>query len=113
MLQSISQFVVRRRRAVLATWAVVILVGLVAGGSVMSRLATDVEGDPSRESVQVVERLEDLGFSALDAVAIVDGDVDDPAVEASVTTAAADITSEPPRRTCSGARASPCPSPSP
>ena len=91
MLQKLSQFVVRRRRRVLAIWAVLLVAGVLAGGSVMSRLSTEFSGDSSMESIQVTERLEDLGYSALDAVAIIDGDIEDPAVAAEVTAAADDV----------------------
>jgi putative drug exporter of the RND superfamily len=91
MFQSVSEFVVRRRRAVMAIWVAVIVAGLVAGGGVMSRLSPSFDGDASMESVQVMERLEELGFSGLDAVAIVEGDADDPAVRSDVEAAADDI----------------------
>ena len=91
MLHKLSHLVVTRRRRVLAIWALVVVIGAIAGGSVMSRLSTEFSGDSSMESVQVVDRLEELGYSALDAVAIVDGDVDDPAVEADIVAAADDV----------------------
>ena len=91
MLQRISQYVVHHRRRVLAIWAVLIVAGVLAGGSVMSRLSTEFSGDSSMESFQVTERLEELGYSALDAVAIIDGDIDDPAVEAEIAAVADDV----------------------
>ena len=57
MLQSLARFGVRRRRTVRAIWAMVMVAGVVAGGSVMCRLSTSFEGDGSMESVLVVERL--------------------------------------------------------
>lgn len=90
---ALGRTVHRHRKAVLVTWLVVVVVGMVFGGSVMDRLDTEMTGAGRHEAVQVADRLEEMGASGREIAAIVEGDAADATVAAAVRDAAEEIRS--------------------
>jgi uncharacterized membrane protein YdfJ with MMPL/SSD domain len=83
MMSSLASLVVRRRRAVIMIWAVLLVGAGTIGSSAFSVLSSSFGAGPSTESGRVAERLADTGG---EIAIIADGiDVDDPAIAASVT----------------------------
>ena len=81
MAQRLGSFVVRRRRAVIITWVLLLVVGATIGSSAFSVLSSEFGAGGATESGQVAERLDDLAGTGGEIAIIVDGvDVDDPAV---------------------------------
>jgi RND superfamily putative drug exporter len=77
----------RRRRIVLAAWAVVFVLGIGVGGQVFGRLA-DTNGSSSAESIKGLNLWEDATQTELGVIAVVDGPaVTDPGVRAAVLAA--------------------------
>jgi putative drug exporter of the RND superfamily len=86
MSARLGTFVVRHRRAVIISWAVAVLVGVVIGSAAFSVLSSDFGAGSSTESGRVTERLDGLRETGGEIAIIVDGiDVDDPAVATTVT----------------------------
>ena len=85
MMSSLASLVVRRRRAVIALWAVVLVGAGTIGSSAFSVLSSSFGAGPNTESGRVTERLDDLAETGGEIAIIADGiDVDDPAVAASL-----------------------------
>ena len=83
MFGRLAPVLVRRRRRVLALWAVLLVVSVLVGGTVTDRLRTDAEGKKGTEAGQVLDRLDELGAGSPDVVGLVDGaPADDPATQA-------------------------------
>lgn len=88
MLEALGRFCHRRRRLVMAAWAVLFVLGLTVGGQVFGRLHAP-GGSGSAESVQAFNRLDDASAGGQRLLAVVDGPpVADPAVARAVTAAA-------------------------
>jgi putative drug exporter of the RND superfamily len=95
MFGAIGRLCYRRRRLVLAAWAVLLVLGLTVGGQAFSRLKTS-GGSSSVESVQAFNRLDDASTTGQRLLAVVDGrPVSDPATAAAVTAAARAIRAMP------------------
>jgi RND superfamily putative drug exporter len=95
MLEAVGRFCYRRRRVVIAGWAVLLLLGLTVGGQVFGRLHSP-GGSGSVESVQAFNRLDDASATGQRLLAVVDGPaVTDPVVSAAVTAAARDLRAQP------------------
>ena len=81
MAQRLGSFVVRRRRAVIITWVLLLVAGATIGSSAFSVLSSEFGAGGATESGQVAQRLDDLAETGGEIAIIVDGiDVDDPAV---------------------------------
>ena len=92
MFNRLAPSVVRHRRAVIGAWMLFLVLAVLVGSGTTDRLITTSEGDPGSESAHAEEILERAGQASPDVVALVDGaPVDDPAVTASVTAGAADL----------------------
>ena len=87
MMSSVARpSVVRRRRAVIMIWIVLLIGAGTVGSSAFSVLSSSFGAGPSTESGRVTERLDDLAGTGGEIAIIADGiDVDDPAVAQSVT----------------------------
>jgi RND superfamily putative drug exporter len=84
-MQRLASFVVRRRRAVMIVWLLVLLVGATVGSSAFSVLSSDFGAGSATESGQVTERLDALATTGGEVAVVIDGvDVDDPAVSADI-----------------------------
>jgi RND superfamily putative drug exporter len=85
MMSSLASFVVRRRRAVIGIWILVLIGAGVVGSAAFSVLSSDFGAGPSTESGRVTERLDELAETGGE-IAIIAGDIDidDPAVALSV-----------------------------
>jgi RND superfamily putative drug exporter len=85
MSARLGAFVVRRWRAVIAFWVVLLLVAATIGSSAFSVLSSDFGAGSATESGRVAERLDELAATGGELAIIADGvDVDDPAAQASV-----------------------------
>ena len=85
MMSSLASLVVRRRRAVIMIWIVLLIGAGTVGSSAFSVLSSSFGAGPSTESGRVTERLDDLAETGGEIAIIADGiDVDDPAVAASL-----------------------------
>ena len=92
MAQRLGSFVVRRRRAVIITWVLLIVAGATIGSSAFSVLSSEFGAGGATESGQVAQRLDDLAETGGEIAIIVDGiDVDDPAIADRVTDGLATI----------------------
>jgi RND superfamily putative drug exporter len=92
MAQRLGSFVVRRRRAVIITWVLLIVAGATIGSSAFSVLSSEFGAGGATESGQVAQRLDDLAETGGEIAIIVDGiDVDDPAVADTVADGLATI----------------------
>src|SRR3954452_1924795 len=86
MMSSLASFVVRRRRAVITFWIVLLLGAGTVGSSAFSVLSSNFGPGASTESGRVTERLDELADTGGEIAIITDGtDVNDPAVAASLT----------------------------
>jgi len=75
-------FVVRRRRAVILAWVVLLLVTGTVGSSAFSVLSTDFGAGTTTESGRVAQRLDDLAETGGQIAIVADDiDVDDPAIQ--------------------------------
>jgi RND superfamily putative drug exporter len=85
MMSSLASFVVRRRRAVIGIWILVLIGAGVVGSAAFSVLSSDFGAGPTTESGRVTERLDELAATGGE-IAIIAGDIDidDPAVALSV-----------------------------
>src|SRR4051812_10422510 len=85
MMSSLASLVVRRRRAVITIWIVLLIGAGTVGSSAFSVLSSSFGAGPSTESGRVTERLDDLAATGGEIAIIADGiDIDDPAVAASL-----------------------------
>jgi len=85
MMFSLASLVVRRRRAVITLWIVLLLGAATVGSSAFSVLSSSFGAGASTESGRVAERLDELDETGGEIAIIADGiDVDDPATAASV-----------------------------
>ncbi|MGH8978320.1 MAG: MMPL family transporter, partial [Acidimicrobiia bacterium] len=73
MLRRLTSISLRRPWLVIAAWAVVMVIGVAAAGSLFSSLDGDLENPGSFESEQVGRRLHELDPSGESIVAIVEG----------------------------------------
>lgn len=89
MFTRLAGLVYRHRRIVVAAWLVVLVAGLVVGGSVFPRLDSSMGPDPNSESMQAQQRLEQLGGPGPNVLVLVSGrSVEDPALAAAIRRAA-------------------------
>jgi len=89
---ALARFVLRRRWLVVAAWAAVLAAGFGYGSQVFGRLASNSGLAPDAESVMTSERLQRLARTGPEILVLVDGRrVDDPALRASVASAAREI----------------------
>ena len=85
MMSSLARLVVRRRRAVIMIWIVLLIGAGTVGSSAFSLLSSSFGAGPSTESGRVTERLDDLAGTGGEIAIIADGiDIDEPAVAASL-----------------------------
>ncbi len=90
MFGRFAAVVVRRRKVVLAVWALFVVVAVVLGGRVSDRLAGTAQGDRDVEARLVEDRLDGLGVGNADVLSLVDarsGDEAEPAVTVAALTA--------------------------
>ena len=91
-MNRLARFVVRRRRAVIISWVVLLLITAAIGSSAFSVLSTDFGAGSSTESGRVAQQLDDLAETGGQIAIIADGiDIGDPAVEAAITDGLAPI----------------------
>ena len=91
-MRRLGQFVVRRRRAVILAWVVLLLVTATIGSSAFSVLSTDFGAGSSTESGRVAKQLDDLAETGGEIAIVADGiDVDDPQVQHDITAGLAPI----------------------
>ena len=103
MFARLGRFAYRRRRLVVAVWALVFVAGIVFGTQVFTRTKSNLNGGAASESVQADRRLNDAridvgqgGAKGSDFAAVVDGrPVDDPALQASITGVATQVRAVP------------------
>src|SRR3954464_2663208 len=92
MMSSLASLVVRRRRAVITIWIVLLIGAGTVGSSALSVLSSSFGAGPSTESGRVSERLDGLAGTGGEIAIIADGiNVDDPAAAASLTAGLARI----------------------
>src|SRR5687767_8661542 len=81
-MNRLAAFVVRRRRAVILTWIVVLVATAAIGSSAFSVLSTDFGAGSSTESGRVAQQLDDLAETGGQlAIIVSDIVVDDPATQ--------------------------------
>ncbi len=86
MMTSLASFVVRRRRAVITFWIVLLLAAGTVGSAAFSVLSSSFGAGPGTESGRVTERLDDLAETGGEIAIIADGiDIDDPATARALT----------------------------
>jgi putative drug exporter of the RND superfamily len=91
-MKRVARFVVRRRRTVILSWIVLLLLTAAIGSSAFSVLSTDFGAGSSTESGRVAQRLDDLAETGGQIAIVADGiDVDDPAVQQTVADGIAPI----------------------
>ena len=79
MMSALASLVVRRRRAVIGIWILLLLAAGTVGSSAFSVLSSSFGAGPSTESGRVAERLDQLAETGGEIAIIADGiDVDDP-----------------------------------
>src|SRR3954447_26333301 len=109
MYGRVGRVCVEHRRAVLVSWLVVFVVGIVLGGGVFARLK-ESNGSSSIESVKGFNILDDAQRSGPGAIAVVDGArVSDPATRAAVERLTAKLRALPHVRSAVNAYGSPDP----
>jgi RND superfamily putative drug exporter len=85
MMSSLALLVVRRRRAVITIWILLLIGAGTIGSSAFSVLSSNFGAGPGTESGRVTERLDDLATTGGEIAIIADGiDIDDPVVVASL-----------------------------
>ena len=91
-MKRFAGFVVRRRRAVIVFWVGLLLVTATIGSSAFSVLSTDFGAGTTTESGRVAHALDDMAETGGQVAIVADGiNVDDPAVQATVTKGLAPI----------------------
>ncbi len=73
MIQTLTDFPVKRPKTALAVWLTALVVAIVFGSGAIERLETVPEGDTNTESQFVEDTLAELGASSPDVVALYDG----------------------------------------
>jgi RND superfamily putative drug exporter len=92
VMNRLARFVVRRRRAVIVSWLVALVVTAAIGSSAFSVLSTDFGAGSATESGRVAEQLDDLAETGGQIAIIADDvDVDDPEVQRRVIAGIAPI----------------------
>ena len=87
MLARLGSWSYRRRRFVMAAWAVLFVVGIALGSQVFGQLKDSV-GAPGNEAIKGLNLMNDANTHGPSVIALVDGHkVDDPATEAAVQAA--------------------------
>ena len=85
-MRRLGQFVVRRRRAVILSWVVLLLVTATIGSAAFSVLSTDFGAGTTTESGRVAQQLDDLAETGGQMAIVADDiDVDDPQVQGPIT----------------------------
>ncbi|HEY5873989.1 MAG TPA: MMPL family transporter, partial [Ilumatobacteraceae bacterium] len=88
----LARFVVRRRRTVILSWIVLLIVTAAIGSSAFSVLSTDFGAGSSTESGRVAEQLDDLAGTGGQLAIVADGiDVDDAEVQRTIAAGIAPI----------------------
>jgi RND superfamily putative drug exporter len=86
MITPLATFVVRRRRAVMAAWLVVLIAAGTVGSAAFSVLSSEFGGGSSTESGRVADRLDSLDETGGQIAIINDGiDIDDPVSDTTIT----------------------------
>ena len=86
MMSSLASLVVRRRRAVITLWIVLLLAAGTVGSAAFDVLSSSFGAGPGTESGRVTERLDELAETGGEIAIIADGvDVDDPATITALT----------------------------
>jgi RND superfamily putative drug exporter len=84
-MNGLARFVVRRRRAVILAWVIVLAITIAIGSSAFSVLSTDFGAGSSTESGRVAQQLDDLAETGGQIAIVADGvDVDDPLVQRTI-----------------------------
>ena len=73
MLDRLSSLAIRAPRRIALAWLTILVLGVVAAGTLFSTLDADLDGAPSFESEQVGDRLARLDPAGAEVVAVVDG----------------------------------------
>ena len=95
-MRRLGTFVVRRRRAVITAWIIVLLAAGAIGSSAFTALSSGFGSGASTESGRVAERLDELAETGGEiAVVIDDIDLDDTTAAAEVGSALQDIAAIP------------------
>ena len=85
-MRRLGQFVVRRRRAVILSWVALLLVTATIGSAAFSVLSTDFGAGTTTESGRVAQQLDELAETGGQLAIVADDiDLDDPQVEARIT----------------------------
>ncbi|MGD9704533.1 MAG: MMPL family transporter [Acidimicrobiia bacterium] len=93
-MDRLARFVVRRRRTVMVSWLVLLLVTTAIGSSAFSVLSSDFGAGSSTESGRVAQQLDDLATTGGQLAIIANGvDIDDEQVRQSITAGLAPIES--------------------
>ena len=91
MLEKIGSWSYRRRRWLMAAWALVFVVGIALGGTVFAHLKDSV-GSSRSESIKGLNLMDDANSHGPSLMALIDGKkVDDPATRAAVQAAKAKV----------------------
>jgi RND superfamily putative drug exporter len=95
-MRRLGTFVVRRRRAVITAWIIVLLAAGAIGSTAFTALSSDFGSGGSTESGRVAERLDELAETGGEIAVVVDDiDLDDTTVAGSVHSALDDIAAIP------------------
>ena len=73
-MRRFAESLVRRRRAVLAGWGLLLIACIVVGSGVAGRLSTSAEGSHNTEAGAVANRLGQLGVRDPDVIGLLDGE---------------------------------------
>ncbi|MPZ25098.1 MAG: MMPL family transporter [Micromonosporaceae bacterium] len=96
MVRRISGFAVRRPVIIIVLWVAVLGAGFGIGTGVFERLVPDVGAAPGSESAETEQRLDQAAPSPETVTAVISGrPVDDPALQASVEAAIAEVRAMP------------------
>ena len=91
MLEKLGSWSYRRRRWLMAAWALVFVVGIALGGTVFSHLKDSI-GSSRAESIKGLNLMDDANSHGPSLMALIDGKrVDDPATRAAVQAAKAKV----------------------
>ncbi|MEJ3744216.1 MMPL family transporter [Actinomycetes bacterium KLBMP 9797] len=96
MWKVVSGFAIRRPVFVVATWAVIVIVGFGVGIGVFARLTADIDSGSGSESARAEALLESRAPESPAFTAVVHGHAaDDPALRSAVDAAIADVRAQP------------------
>ena len=73
MMSSLASFVVRRRRAVIGVWALLLVLAGTVGSSAFTALSSTFGAGPSTEAGRVAEQLDHLASTGGEIAIIADG----------------------------------------